>query len=395
MIKIIFTFLSLATLLISSNDIKTPKLEIIAQWDFLKYDIKDEKIRNRWEQSKIYNQALIQGIKLDANENIYATTARWKGKDIPATLSKIKNVNDEKILVPYPSEAFNDISNPKGIKSVLGFEIDENNVMWILDQGHIAGQPTKFGDEKLVLWDIDKNKELQRYNFSDKETNRECSFLNDIVVDNNSGFAYITDSGVFCKPLEGGLLVYDKKNNKSRRVLSGTKFTNNEKDFFFNVNSKPASMITGADGIALTGDRKTLYWTNLTGNILYSIPTIILRDFSVSEAEIQASVEIVNILPSNTDGMTSDSENNLYMTGLSINGVMYRDAKTHKVSRLLYNPEMIWPDTFSWGQNGDLYMISNNINSYLDGTMDFKNPNKSNFIIWRFRVNKKSYLHQK
>ena len=42
--------------------------------------------------------------------------------------------------------------------------------MRILDQGKISGQPTQLGDEKLILWDIKNNKEIQRYNFTDKET---------------------------------------------------------------------------------------------------------------------------------------------------------------------------------------------------------------------------------
>ena len=33
---------------------------------------------------------------------------------------------------------------------MLGFEIDRNDVMWILDQGHVAGAPSGPGDEKLI-----------------------------------------------------------------------------------------------------------------------------------------------------------------------------------------------------------------------------------------------------
>ena len=78
-------------------------------------------------------------------------TARWGGPEIPATLSRLKKQGDEYKLVPYPSEEMNDIDNPKGLKAVLGFEIDRNNVMWIRDQGHVAGQPTEPGDGKTAL----------------------------------------------------------------------------------------------------------------------------------------------------------------------------------------------------------------------------------------------------
>ncbi|MDG3086544.1 L-dopachrome tautomerase-related protein [Vibrio hannami] len=392
--KYLFTLTLLSTSVMAASA-PAPELEVVAEWDSLPYLVKDKATKQRWEKSDIYGKALMQGVKVDKQSELYVTTARWGGPEIPATLSRLKKDGSEYKLVPYPSEKMNDINNPKGLKAVLGFEIDRNNVMWILDQGHVAGQPTKPGDEKLVLWDINKNKEIQRYEFTDKDSSRTCSFLNDVAVDNDTGFAYITDSGIFCQPLDGGLIVYDSNTNSARRVLSGTKFTNNEKNFFFNINGKPVlsqnAMLTGADGIALSGDKNTLYWTNLTGNTLYSIETAILRDFSRSEAEIQASVKEVTTLPSNTDGMTADRDNNLYMTGLTINGIMKRDAKTGDVTRLVYDDTMVWPDTLAWGPDNNIYISSNNLHTHVDGKMNFKDPKTANFKIWKLAVNKKPY----
>ena len=391
---------SLLTLTLLSTSVMAasapaPELEVVAEWNSLSYLVKDKATKQRWEKSDLYGKALMQGVKVDRQSEIYVATARWGGPEIPATLSRLKKDGDEYKLVPYPSEKMNDINNPKGLKAVLGFEIDRNNIMWILDQGHVAGQLTNPGDEKLVLWDIDKNKEIQRYEFTDKDSSRKCSFLNDVAVDNDTGFAYITDSGIFCQPLDGGLIVYDSNTNSARRVLSGTKFTNNEKNFFFNINGKPVlsenAMLTGADGIALSGDKNTLYWTNLTGNTLYSIETAILRDFNRSESEIQASVNEVATLPSNTDGMTADRDNNLYMTGLTINGIMKRDAKTGDITRLAYHENMVWPDTLAWGPDKNLYISSNNLHTHVDGKMNFKNPKVANFKIWKLAVDQLPY----
>jgi sugar lactone lactonase YvrE len=65
-----------------------------------------------------------------------------------------------------------------------------------------------------------------------------CSFLNDAAVDSDSGFAYITDSGVNCNPPRGGLIAYDSKANKARRVLDQTVFTSNKPNFF-NIDNRP------------------------------------------------------------------------------------------------------------------------------------------------------------
>ncbi|WP_114011776.1 L-dopachrome tautomerase-related protein, partial [Cohaesibacter intestini] len=280
-------------------------------------------------------------------------------------------------------------------KAVLGFEIDRNDVMWILDQGHVAGGENKPGDAKLVLWDIKAKKEIQRINFSAEEADPKCSFLNDLAVDNDTGFAYIADSGIFCNPLHGGLIVYDSKANKARRILDQHKFTNNEPHFFFNIDNrqvlKNGGMQTGADGIALSADKDTVYWTNLTGNTLYSLDTDLLRDFGVSETVIENGVDVVTSLPSNTDGMTADNKGNIYMTALSLDGIMKLDGKTGQLSRFAHHPDMNWPDTLAWGPDGALYVVSNHLHFWVDGDMNFKDPDIPNFRIWKIPGVGKSY----
>ncbi|WP_305987871.1 L-dopachrome tautomerase-related protein [Roseibium sp. MMSF_3544] len=364
-----------------------PQPEVVAEWNRLPYKVESEDIRSSWENSDIFGQALIQGAKVDSDGNIYVSTARWGGKEIPSTLSKLVRNGDVWELEPYPSEEMNDVANAAGLKAVLGFEIDRNDVMWILDQGHVAGPPFEDGDAKLVLWDIKGNKEIQRYVFTADEADRQCSFLNDLAVDNDTGFAYIADSGIFCNPLHGGLIVYDSNTNTVRRILDQHKFTNNEPNFFFNIDDRPVlkngGMQTGADGIALSGDKKTVYWTNLTGNKLYSLPTEILRDFETNETVIENAARVETSLPSNTDGMTADNAGNIYMTALSLDGLMKFDESTGQVSRFVHHPEMNWPDTLAWGPDGSLYVVSNHLHVWVDGDMNFESPEIPNFRIWR------------
>ena len=58
---------------------------------------------------------------------------------------------------------------------------------------------------------------------------------------------------------------------------------------------------------------------------------------------MRSAVKRVTTLSSNTDGMTCDRQNNLFMTALEPNGVMLRDAKTGEVSTYVSHPEMSWP----------------------------------------------------
>ncbi|MET1416012.1 L-dopachrome tautomerase-related protein [Roseibium sp. HPY-6] len=373
-----------------------PQPEVFAEWNSLPYKVASEDIRSTWENSGIFGQALIQGAKVDSQGNIYVSTARWGGEEIPSTLSKLVRNGDIWELEPYPSQEMNDIANAAGLKAVLGFEIDRNDTMWILDQGHVAGPPFEDGDAKLVLWDIKANKEIQRYVFTADEADRQCSFLNDLAVDNDTGFAYIADSGIFCNPLHGGLIVYDSNTNSVRRILDQHKFTNNEPNFFFNIDDRPVlkngGMQTGADGIALSGDKETIYWTNLTGNKLYSLPTELLRNFEINETVIENAARVEATLPSNTDGMTADNAGNIYMTALSLDGIMKFDESTGQVTRFVHHPEMNWPDTLAWGPDGSLYVVSNHLHVWVDGDMNFDAPKIPNFRIWRIPNVGQSYL---
>jgi sugar lactone lactonase YvrE len=367
------------------------KAEPVVDMNKIVYDVKDPALAKAWNDSKIFEKVMAQGAKIDSKGQFYISTARWAGKEMPATLSRLVKQGDAWLLVPFPSEEMNNPDNPKGLKSVLGFEIDRNDVMWILDQGKIAGGATKPGDEKIVLWDLKTNKELQRYEFSNEESDHKCSFLNDVAVDNDTGFAYIPDSGIFCDPTAGGIIVYDSKANKARRVLDRTQFTVADPNFFFNMFSDPVNkpvttagpMKTGPDGVALSGDKKTLYWTNLTGNKLYALDTSLLKDFATPEPVLQSAVKEVAVLPSNTDGMTADRDGNVYATALTLDGLMKIDPRRNTVERFVHDPAMVWPDTLTWGADGSLYVISDHLNQFVDGTMNFKDPAVPNFRIWK------------
>lgn len=395
MMRIVATTLAIVSLFAGSSFAFEHKPEPVVDMDRVVYQVDSPSLMKTWTESAIFGKVLIQGAKIDSKGDFYLSTARWEGREMPATLSRLVKKGDGWVLRPFPSEEMNDPANPKGLKSVLGFEIDRNDVMWILDQGKIAGAATRPGDEKLILWDLKSGREIQRYDFTNEESDHTCSFLNDVVVDNDAGFAYITDSGIFCKPVRGGLIVYDMKANKAHRVLDRTMFTAADPNFVFNISGGPVTrkgpMQTGADGIALSGDKKTLYWTNLTGNILWSIDTAMLRDFAVPESEVQAAVRRVVSLPSNTDGMTADRDGNLYMSALTLDGLMKFDPRRNSVERFVHDPAMVWPDTLTWGADGSLYVISNHLNLFADGAMDFDKPAVPNFRIWRISGVGKSY----
>lgn len=382
----------------SDNSAAAPKTaqnaSVVAEWNRLSYDLGDAAAEKAYEDKQVYKKVLMQGVKVDSADTLYVSTARWGGPEVPATLSKLVKKDGIWKLQPYPSMEMNRIDNPRGLKAVLGFEIDRNDVMWILDQGHVAGAPNAPGDAKLIAWDLKTNRELQRYEFSEQEADSKCSFLNDVAVDNDTGFVYITDSGIFCDPLKGGLIVYDSNTRKARRILNADAYTNDEA-YTFAIHgrkvTKSGPMRTGADGIALSGDKKTLYWSNLTGNRLLSLPTSLLRDFGTAESTIKSAVKVEKTLPSNMDGMTSDRDGNLIMTALTLNGLTLWDRASDQITPYFTDDRVSWADTVAWGPNGSLYFVSNHLHLFVDDDMDFDNPPTPNFQIYRLETGRKPY----
>ncbi len=369
--------------------------EIYAQFNKVQYDLGDKALEQNYNDKHLYKNVVLQGIKFDSKGQAYVSsaTSRWGSKETPGSLAKLLKKEGEWKLQPFPSLEYNNYNNPKGLKAVLGFEIDRNDVMWILDQGHVEGQGNKLGDEKLIAWDLKSNKEIARYEFSELDSDKKCSFLNDLVIDNDAGFIYISDSGLNCQPLKAGIIVYNIKTNTAKRVLSAPELVGNE-NFKFQIHGrdvlKANSLKVGINGIALSGDKKTLYWTNMTGNRLMSLPTKILKDFAKSEQDIIKAARYVATLPSNTDGMTADRNNNLYMSALTLNGVMRRDAKSGNVTLYTSSDAISFVDSLAWGNDGYLYFTANQLHIWFDGDMKF-DDNKVTQTIYRVPVAGKSY----
>ena len=110
------------------------------------------------------------------------------------------------------------------------------------------------------------------------------SFLNDIVVDEVNGYAYISDTGAV-----GGIIVYDYNSNTARR-WGGDPTQQADATFSFTINNATYKLGTNEDGIALTPDLQTLFYCPLNGNHQYSIPTALLRNFSTTDDFLHSQV---------------------------------------------------------------------------------------------------------
>ncbi len=119
-----------------------------------------------------------------------------------------------------------------------------------------------------------------------------------------------------------------------------------------------------SDGIALSPDGQTLYYSALSSRRLSAVPTRLLRDTAVSEAELAAAVRDLGEKGA-SDGLEADARGNVYGGDYERNALR-RLAPGGTWQTIAQGPELLWPDTLSVGPDGYLYVIANQLHRQAD-----------------------------
>ncbi len=358
--------------------------EILFHWNHLDWIFSDEVAKKEFEEKEYWKGAMPAGFKTDSRGNYYLSVPRWS-PGIPATVNKVVMAAGKPVLEPYPSPEMNKIGDPNALQCVLGWEIDENDRAWFLDQGHVEGQPCIEGSQKIVCWDLKSNTLVDCIPIPNEIANYTASFLNDIMVDNANGFLYTADSGIYTDPLQGGLIVVNLKTRKLRRVLHQHESCQDLPGYWFEIDGEKVwldrPMRTGADGIALSADRKTLYWCPLTGRNLYCIDVTLLQDFSTPQEAIEKAVVDLGDKGTNTDGLGADNHGNIYYTMLEGQGIGIFDPVTHSFKPIISDERMIWVDGMTFDNKGGLIFNNNRLHQLFQNELDWNDP--YNLIVWK------------
>ena len=102
----------------------------LISFNYVDFKFEKESDRVAWINSRGYENCIIAGPKIDRSGNIFVAIPRLK-KNIPATFGKIETGNDgHSYIVPFPNWEMNILNeNIDHLQSVLGFEIDKNNIV--------------------------------------------------------------------------------------------------------------------------------------------------------------------------------------------------------------------------------------------------------------------------
>jgi len=190
----------------------------------------------------------------------------------------------------------------------------------------------------------------------------ECddSYLNDVRIDRRTGTGYITDSGA------GGIVVVDLATGRARRTLDGHPSVMAQDGVQVVIEGKPVLDAQGqppkfnSDGIALSTDGAWLYYQPITATSLFRIRTEVLRDTSASPEAIGAAVErYASTFP--VDGLWIDAKDRIYLSDITHTAVS-RLLPDRTIERLVVDRRLQWPDTFSEGPDGAIYVTASHIN---------------------------------
>ncbi|WP_263056852.1 major royal jelly family protein [Pantoea agglomerans] len=337
--------------------------------------------------------AMPTGITVSEKGRIFVNFPRW-GDDVPFTVGELRQGK----VVPYPDVAINVADNTRPAERFLSVQsvvADGQGKLWVLDTASPGFNRPVAGGVKLVAIDLSSNRVVKTLVLPAKVI-LPATYVNDLRIDyrvGKAGIAYITDSSLSGT---GGIIIVDLASGEAMRRLTGDRSTSPEKSFVPVVEGETllqrhgdgstAPFSVASDGIALSADGKTLYYSPLSGRHLYSVETAKLRDSHFSEQSLSAAVRDWGEKGA-SDGLESDAAGNVYAGDYERNAVRKMD-KQGTWSTLVHGPEILWPDTLSVAHDGYLYFTVNQLHRQ-PGFHGGKDMRKKPYTLMRVKIDEK------
>ncbi|GAB7358989.1 hypothetical protein MBLNU230_g5062t2 [Neophaeotheca triangularis] len=259
--------------------------------------------------------------------------------------------------------------------------------LWAIDTGrptihNSQGEPSmpyaQPGGPKLIAISLANNSIYETFVFP-SDVHFPDSYLNDLRFDlranvsgtSGKGIAYLVDSSNEGRP---GFIMVDlgtgeswRRLTQDRSVLRGFNDVPSYQGqpFYFRQRGSPVGwQLEGLDGIQLTPDGERLFYSPLSTNYLYSIPTANLRERDsnpLAELHAHSNVSSHGQRGGDANGFEGDSDGRIYQLMPEHNAIYYFDQNDGQTHGFLRDPRIIWPDGASVGNDGYIYMNINQL----------------------------------
>ncbi|MBS7456955.1 SMP-30/gluconolactonase/LRE family protein [Coralloluteibacterium stylophorae] len=329
-------------------------------------DLPAEDAVGALEQVAAFDGPMPTGVAVSETGRIFVNFPRW-GDAVDFTVAELVDGR----AVAYPDVQRNRAvaGDPAaGFISVQSVVADGRGHLWVLDTaapGFAAPLP---GGAKLVEIDLAGDRVLRTLPFP-ADVMRPRSYVNDVRFDfraGEGGVAYVTDSSLSGR---GAIIVMDLARGTALRRLDGHRSTSADPGFVPIVEGRRMqargadgvvhAFTVASDGIALSPDGATLYFSPLSSRHLYAVPTALLRDAAVDEATLAAAVRDLGEKGA-SDGLEADAGGAVYASDYEHNAIHRRDVdgSWHTIA---HDPRMLWPDSLAIGPDGWLYFTANQL----------------------------------
>jgi len=325
-----------------------------------------ERTIGKIEQIATFRDAMPTGVTVSETGRIFVNFPRW-GDKVPFTVAELRNGK----AVAYPDAAVNveDPADPaRGFISVQSVVADGQGRLWVLDTAAPEFAAPKAGGAKLVAIDLKTNRIVKTVTFP-PNVMLSSTYVNDMRFDfriGKEGVAYVTDSSLSGP---GAIIVLDLATGAAQRRLSGHASTSPDPAFVPVVEGESMLLrdadgttrrfAVASDGIALSPDGATLYYSAVSSRHLYSVPAALLRDPAIGEAELGGAVRDLGEKGA-SDGLEADARGAVYATDYEHNSIR-KMSPDGRWSTIAHDPRMLWPDTMAIGPDSYLYFTANQL----------------------------------
>lgn len=308
------------------------------------------------------------GVALSNDGRMFVNYPRWYPDRYEFAVAEVvRSKTDTNVPLPNEIVAYPDLEtnswSPEGASAALWRErfvavqsvhIDRQNRMWVLDTGDVSRSESR----QAVVYEIDLETDaIRRAMPVPFDVAPEGSYLNDIRVSPDGGWAFISESGL------GAIIVLDVDKGTMRRVLAVHPSTKGSAGRIINVEGRPwvlrdsgQPLVVHCDGIAVSPDGRWVYYQAISADRLYRAPLRSLVDDRISADWLARTVEDLGESVV-TDGMIFDDAGNLYFSALEQDAIVYR-TPDGRFETLVQGPSILWPDSFAIDREDDLLVFT-------------------------------------
>ncbi|EDK38842.2 hypothetical protein PGUG_02940 [Meyerozyma guilliermondii ATCC 6260] len=297
----------------------------------------------------------------------------WPNQEMNSPRQGLSQVVDETLFGSTDDTAF---------ISVQALIFTPDNTLWVLDTGRPTINGTSAlalpGGPKLMAFDINNNTVKRTYTFP-SDVHYPDSYLNDVRIDQRAnvtesgqGIAYLVDSS---DQGRNGIIMLDLGTGESWRHLdqhpSVLRVPENVpsyegKPFYMHFEHQPRGFqVEGIDGIQLSVDGETLFYSPMTSSYLYSIPAKYLRANSkkdpLANQRAQNHVNNLGQRGGMANGFEGDTNDLIYMPMPEHNAIYVYNSTSLAAEPFVRDPRILWPDTICIGFDGYLYININQL----------------------------------